>query len=70
MKVVQCNELFGGTAHINRPLFLTVKIDLVEVVYNLKQIFHLLCDKSVTPVKALLYFSLILLIVLKYDNMI
>ena len=40
--------------HIN------VKIDLVEVAYYLKQVFHLLYDKSVTPAVALLYFSLIL----------
>ena len=35
-----------------------------EVVYYLKQIFHLLYDLGVTPVKALLYFSLILQIVM------
>ena len=39
---------------------LTVKIDLVEVVYYLKQAFHLLYDKSVTQAEALFYFSLIL----------
>ena len=36
----------------------TLKIDLVEVVY-LKQVFHLLSklyDKSVTPMEPLLYF--------------
>ena len=38
---------------------LTVKIDLVEVVCYLKHVFHLLYDKSVTLVEALLYFSLI-----------
>ena len=38
--------------------YLTVKINLVDVYY-LKQLFHLLSDKSVTPVEALLYFSLI-----------
>ena len=41
----------------------TVKIDLVEIVYYLKQVFHLLHDESVTSAEALLYFSLILLIV-------
>ena len=39
---------------------LTVKIDLAEVVYYLKQVFHLPCDKNVTPEEALLYSSLIL----------
>ena len=38
---------------------LTVKIDLVEVVYYLKQEFTLLYDKSVMPAEALLYLSLI-----------
>ena len=43
---------------------LTVKIDLVEVVYYLKQVFHLLYDKIVWPIddkpaEALLYFSII-----------
>ena len=51
-------------------LHLTVKIDLVEEVYYLKQLFHLLYDLGVTPVEALLYFSLILYIVVKHDNMI
>ena len=37
---------------------LTAKIDLVEVDYYLKQVFNLLYDKCVTPVEALLYFSL------------
>ena len=31
---------------------LTVNIDLVEVVYYLKQVFHLLYDKSITPAEA------------------
>ena len=35
------------------PFHLTVKIDLVEVVYYLKQVLHLLNDKSVTPAVAL-----------------
>ena len=39
------------------------KIDLVEVVYYLKQVFHLLYDKSDMLAEALLYFSLILWIV-------
>ena len=34
---------------------LAVKIDLVEVVYYLKQVFHLLYDKSATPAEALHY---------------
>ena len=42
---------------------LAVKIDLVEDIYCLKQVFHLLCDKSVMLAVELLYFSLILLIV-------
>ena len=28
---------------------LAVKVDLVDIVYYLKQVFHLLCDESVTP---------------------
>ena len=43
---------------------------IFEDVYYLKQVFHLLCDKSVTPVEALLNFSLISLIIVQYDNMI
>ena len=43
----------------------TVKIDLVEEVYYLKQVFHLLYDKSVTPAETLLYFPIIL-----YDTII
>ena len=35
----------------------------------LKQVFHLLCDLGVSSVKALLYFSLILHIVVQYDDM-
>ena len=38
---------------------LTVKIDLVDVVYYLKQVFYLLYENSVTPAEELLYFSLI-----------
>ena len=38
---------------------LTVKVVLDEVIYYLKQVFHLLYDLSVTPLEALLYFSLI-----------
>ena len=38
---------------------LAVKFDLVDVVYYLKQVFHLLHDKSATPAEALLCFSLI-----------
>ena len=38
---------------------IAVKVDLVEVFYCLKQIFHLLYDKSVAPAEALLYFSLV-----------
>ena len=44
-------------------LFRISLICLAEVVYYLKQVFHLLCDKIVTPVEELLYFSLILYIV-------
>ena len=33
----------------NFKFHLTVKIDLDEIVYYLKQVFHLLYDKSVTP---------------------
>ena len=36
---------------------LTVKIDLVDEVYYLKQVFYLLYDLSVAPVEALLCFS-------------
>ena len=39
---------------------LAVKIDLVEVVYYIKNVFHLLYDESFMPAEALLYFSLIL----------
>ena len=39
---------------------LTVKMDLVDVVYYLKQVFHLLYNKNVMPADALLLFSLIL----------
>ena len=39
--------------------YLAIIIDLIAVVYYLIKVFHLLYDKSVTPVKALLYFSLI-----------
>ena len=42
---------------------LTVKIDLVEDVYYLKHVFHLLYDISARPAEALLYFSLILWII-------
>ena len=49
---------------------LTVKIDLVEEAYYLKQLFDLLYDKRVTPAEALPYFSLILLIVVKHNNVI
>ena len=42
---------------------LTVKINLVEAVYYLKQVFHLLYDKSVTPAEELPYFHLILKII-------
>ena len=38
---------------------LAVKIDLVDIVYNLKKVFHLLYDNSVMPAEALPYFSLI-----------
>ena len=47
-------------------LHIAVKIDLVEEVYYLKQVFHLLYDKSVMPVEALFSLSLIVLIVV-YD---
>ena len=43
---------------------LTVKIDFVEIVYYLKQVFHLLYDKSFMPADALLCFSLVLKIVM------
>ena len=33
----------------------TFILDLVEVVYYLKQVFHLLSDKSATPAESLLY---------------
>ena len=36
----------------------TVEIDLVEVVYYFKQVFHLLYDKGVTPAEALLFFNI------------
>ena len=38
-------------------IHLAVKIDLGEVEYYLKQVFHLLYDRGVTPAEALLYFS-------------
>ena len=38
---------------------LTVQIDLVEVVYYLKHVFHFLYNKSVTTAEELHYFSLI-----------
>ena len=38
---------------------LTVKIDLVEVVYYFEQVLHLQYNKSVMPTAALHYFSLI-----------
>ena len=38
---------------------LAVKIDLAEVVFYLKQVFHLLYNKSVTPAVELHHFSLI-----------
>ena len=34
-------------------------VDLVEVVYYLKQVFHLLYDVSVTPAEALLRLNMI-----------
>ena len=47
-----------------RKNFFNISLNcLVEVVYYLKQVFHLLYDISVTPAEELLYFSLILLIV-------
>ena len=36
-----------------------MQIDVVQVVYDLKQLFNLLYDKSIMPAEALLYFSLI-----------
>ena len=33
------------------------KIDLVKAVYYFKVVFHLLCDKSVTPAEPLLYIA-------------
>ena len=38
---------------------LTVKIDLVEVDYYLKHVFHMLYYKNVTPAEALFHFSFI-----------
>ena len=38
---------------------LTIKIDLVEVVNYLRQVYHLLYDKGVMSAEALLYFSFI-----------
>ena len=44
----------------NNFLFhLTVNIDIVKVVYYLKQAFHLQYDKSVMPAETLPYLSLI-----------
>ena len=45
----------------------TVKIDLVVVVYYLKQVFHLLYDKSVTLAEALLFLSIINSHIIRYD---
>ena len=42
---------------------LDCKIHFIEEVYYLKQVFHLLSDKSVASAEALLYISLILWIV-------
>ena len=74
MKGVQCYELFGGIALKNhafslidacarKQLFNISPNCLVEVVYYLKQLFHLLYDIYVTTAETLLHFSLILLIV-------
>ena len=43
---------------------LTITIDLAEVIYYLKQVFHLLYDKSVAPAEVLPYFSLIIIIII------
>ena len=40
-------------------IYIFMLIYLVEVAYYLKQIFCLLCDKSVTSAEAIPYFSLI-----------
>ena len=62
IKIVCRNYLkcFNLYFSFNRFFFFTsLKIDLVEEVYNLKQVFHLIYDLSVAPVEALHYFSLI-----------
>ena len=41
----------------------SLKIDLVGVVYYMKQVFHLHYDRSVTRAEALLCFSFIFIIV-------
>ena len=38
---------------------LNSEMDVVEEVYYLKQVFHLLCDKSVTPAEAFLFLNII-----------
>ena len=40
-------------------LHFAVKIDLVEDVFHLKKVFHLPCDKSVTPAEELHNFYLV-----------
>ena len=50
-------------------LHLTIKIDLVEVVYYLKQVFNLLHDMNDTPEEVLHYLSLMSEIIVSYDNM-
>ena len=50
-----------------RKLFFFISLNrLVEVVYYLKQVFHLVYDKSVTPAEELFYFYLILWIFVYY----
>ena len=44
--------------HMKKTIHITVKLCLDEVDYYMKEVTHLLCDKSVTPVEAVHYFSL------------
>ena len=47
--------------HVQENSFFSISLNCsVEVVYYLKQVFHLLCHKSVIPAEELPYYYLIL----------
>ena len=50
-------------------IYLSCQNRFNEVVYHLKQLFHMICDKGDTSAKALLSFSFILQIVAWYDDL-